>query len=43
MRVIKYDPLRQIQGIRDQMNQWLGSFGEPVDWERGRFSRGVVR
>jgi HSP20 family protein len=36
MRLIKYDPFREMQGIRNQMNQWLGSFGEPVDWWDGK-------
>jgi HSP20 family protein len=32
MRLIRYDPFREIQGMRDQMNQWLGSIDESAGW-----------
>jgi HSP20 family protein len=36
---MRYDPFHEIEGIRDQMNQWLGSFAEPAEWwDRKTFS-----
>jgi len=26
MRLMRYDPFHEIEGIRDQMNQWLSVF-----------------
>ncbi len=39
MRIIKYDPFHEMQGMRDQMNQWLNPFAEPVGyWDDRGFS-----
>ena len=32
MRVIKYDPVREMQSLQDRMNSWLSSFAEPAAW-----------